>query len=212
MDLDNSTVVIVSGLKISDLMPLLGFRHLPEIWGCHGWERRKPDGSYFVWPAGQKHLKGLTRVNSMLKERNLDKYCEEKPRSLALHWRRVSQSEKIALGDFAKESLKKTAQEYDLELKTFDGGVELRIPGRNKGCAVETMIEEAPAGAFLAYLGDDLTDEDAFRAIKGRGVGILVGEGERDSEADYLIRTPQEFFEFLSNWDISAKGGAISDG
>ncbi|MEA2603754.1 MAG: trehalose 6-phosphate phosphatase [Acidobacteriota bacterium] len=47
------------------------------------------------------------------------------------------------------------------------------------------------------YIGDDLTDEDAFRALGDRGVGILVAEEPRDTAAKYQLRDPEEVRRFL---------------
>jgi trehalose 6-phosphate phosphatase len=50
------------------------------------------------------------------------------------------------------------------------------------------------------YLGDDLTDEDAFRALRGRGIGILVGDVEEEAcetAASYRLRDPGEVVEWL---------------
>ena len=47
------------------------------------------------------------------------------------------------------------------------------------------------------YLGDDLTDEDAFRVIQGCGVGILVAEEPRETAARYCLRNPEEVWRFL---------------
>jgi trehalose-phosphatase len=47
------------------------------------------------------------------------------------------------------------------------------------------------------YIGDDRTDEDAFRALKKRGVGILVSEEPRATAASYLLRNPSEVERFL---------------
>jgi trehalose-phosphatase len=47
------------------------------------------------------------------------------------------------------------------------------------------------------YIGDDLTDEDAFRILDGRGVGILVAEEPRETAAEYQLRDPEEVRRFL---------------
>jgi trehalose 6-phosphate phosphatase len=47
------------------------------------------------------------------------------------------------------------------------------------------------------YIGDDITDEDAFRALAGRGVGILVAEEPRETAAEYQLRDPEEVRVFL---------------
>jgi alpha,alpha-trehalase len=52
------------------------------------------------------------------------------------------------------------------------------------------------------YLGDDVTDEDAFRALRERGevggVGVLVAEEPRETAARYRLRDPDEVREFLA--------------
>jgi trehalose-phosphatase len=47
------------------------------------------------------------------------------------------------------------------------------------------------------YIGDDLTDEDAFRAVRGRGIGVLVAGGPRETAAEYQVRDPGEVAELL---------------
>ena len=47
------------------------------------------------------------------------------------------------------------------------------------------------------YIGDDRTDEDAFRALEQRGVGILVSEEPRATAANYSLKDPSEVERFL---------------
>ena len=53
------------------------------------------------------------------------------------------------------------------------------------------------------YLGDDVTDEDAFEALATRGIGIFVGDADdpelagRSTAADYVLASPQEVERFL---------------
>jgi trehalose-6-phosphatase len=57
------------------------------------------------------------------------------------------------------------AEIWGLSLTEFDGGLELRVPGRNKGDAVKEMLVELDQNAAIAYLGDDHSDEDGFKSI-----------------------------------------------
>jgi len=59
---------------------------------------------------------------------------------------------------------------------------------------VEFENKEAPIGPV--YIGDDVTDEDAFRYLKGIGLTIGVGE-ERKTNVQYLLNDPADVFEFL---------------
>jgi trehalose-phosphatase len=78
--------------------------------------------------------------------------------------------------------------------------MEIRAPDRNKGDAVRILLEEEPEEAVAAYLGDDRTDEDAFKALKGRGLGILVAEEPRPTEATVLLKPPDGVIDFLRKW------------
>jgi trehalose-6-phosphatase len=46
------------------------------------------------------------------------------------------------------------------------------------------------------YIGDDTTDEDAFKALKNKGLTIFVGK-PKISYAEYYLRSTKEVFEFL---------------
>jgi len=55
----------------------------------------------------------------------------------------------------------------------------------------------------VAYLGDDLTDEAAFRAVnaaKGSHLSVLVKRVVRETDADVWMRPPGELREFLEKW------------
>jgi len=52
----------------------------------------------------------------------------------------------------------------------------------------------------VAYLGDDLTDEDAYKALGNKGLKVLVGAKSRKSLADIQINPPVELLAFLDKW------------
>jgi alpha,alpha-trehalase len=54
-----------------------------------------------------------------------------------------------------------------------------------------------PTNTLPLYIGDDTTDEDAFRAIEDKGIGIIVSDESRDTAARYLLRDPSEVERFL---------------
>jgi trehalose 6-phosphate phosphatase len=55
----------------------------------------------------------------------------------------------------------------------------------------------------VAYLGDDRTDEDAFMALRGRGLAVLVRPDLRATAAEVWIRPPDELLLFLQRWEQS---------
>ena len=207
----NSRIVIISGRAIADLIPLLGLKNMPEIWGSHGWERRGQDGSYSILPANESHLKGLADADFLIERMDFGDYREEKPRSVALHWRGISEEEITSIREFARAELEPIAGAYELDLKYFDGGLELCAPGKNKGDVVRAIIEESPPDSFFAYLGDDLTDEDAFKAIADHGLGVLVRSRKRLTKAKLHLMPPEELLEFLNRWNQATKNEGRQD-
>jgi trehalose-phosphatase len=100
------------------------------------------------------------------------------------------------------------AAEAGLQRLAFDGGVELRLAGSDKGIAVRAMLGELGEDAAVAYLGDDLTDEDAFAALGDRGLSVLVRATPHPTRAQAWIRPPEELFEFLASWSAASEGQA----
>lgn len=193
-------VVLISGRWSRDLPPLLNLKQLPEIWGSHGVERVFPDGRYELSPLEDKQIKGLADADDLVESAGLVSHREQKPGSLALHWRGLEPEVREKIVELGKGKLFPLAKRSGLVFKEFDGGVELRAPTRSKGDAVLTIFQEEGGEAYGAYLGDDLTDEDAFQAIEGRGMGILVRESFRHTAAKAWLRPPEELMDFLQHW------------
>ena len=208
MERSDTRLVIVTGRWTRDLIPLLGLRILPEIWGSHGLERLGVDGSYEISPMDERAVQGLAYVDEWMEGNGLIHRCEKKPGCLALHWRGLEKGALLELKNTVLPTWSRLAETAGLELIEFDGGIELRVPARNKGDAVKSVLDEmCQEGIAAAYLGDDSTDEDAFSAIKGKGVGVLVRTELRPTAADLWIRPPGELLEFLSCWLAEGCGG-----
>ena len=198
-------VIIMSGRRAADVMPLLPLRRQPEIWGLHGWERLQPDGRLAVAQLGEEERDALEEGAAML-ERTLRAggRMERRPGSVALHWRGVSTIVAARLKTAATAAWKALARERGLDFASFDGGIELRASGWNKQNAVRALLDGLPPGAAVAYLGDDPTDEDVFEAVKNRGVGVLVRPQYRETHADVWLRPPRELLAFLRHWRVVA--------
>ncbi|HER43863.1 MAG TPA: trehalose-phosphatase, partial [Candidatus Eisenbacteria bacterium] len=196
--------VIVSGRSISDLLPLLGIEKGIEIWGCHGWERRGPAGDYMGPELGSDVLALLDKAASMATEAGFGESLEIKAACVAIHWRGLDDRNKAALKDTVGAGWLGLSEGTELEVHPFNGGLELRPAGMDKGVVVERLLSET--GGAAAYLGDDLTDEDAFRAISGRGIGVLVRPVLRKTAADIWLVPPGELLSFLGRW-IESCGG-----
>jgi trehalose-phosphatase len=204
-------LVIVSGRWIKDLLPLLGLRQLPEIWGSHGWERLSTSGDYGTQRARPKALELLVAADEWIGDIEAGgARAERKPASVAFHWRGLPNHRVAEIRRKLLEKWTELARCDELAWHEFDGGIELRIAGWNKGDVVRTIVAESEAesggGAALAYLGDDETDEDAFRSMPAGSASVLVRAEYRPTAAGLWIRPPQELLEFLRRWHEVAGG------
>lgn len=203
-------LVIISGRAIDDLLPLLGLDPPPEIWGCHGWERRLVNGQRPNVPLPTGAQAGLQEAIARLGQGALDRRYEMKPASVAVHWRGLPVAEQDQLRRETETAWGPLADRFALQVHAFDGGLELRCPGRSKGTAIREILAEVETGTPLAFLGDDLTDEDGFRELKGRGLGLLVRQEHRSTEADVHLRPPEELFAFLEKWRATVRSNSAS--
>lgn len=193
-------VVLVTGRRAPELIPLLNLPPRPEIWGTHGLERLHPDDTYQRVHIDHDTLETLSAAADWVKSLKVEHLVEHKPGSLAVHWRGLAEPEadevrrKVLLGWLS------IANRPSMTVEHFDGGVEMRMTTRNKGDALQTILAEMDAAAPVAYLGDDQTDEDAFRVLRDRGISILVRPEWRDTAARLWLRPPVQLLSFLHDW------------
>lgn len=199
-------VVVISGRSARDLPALLGLEPHPEIWGVHGLERLHSDGRYEAAFIGERASRALQRASQSLEHAGLKELCEEKYGALAIHWRGMRASHMEEVRTTSYQILGPLACEANLLLNEFDGGLEIRVPAANKGDAVRKLLAEIDGETPVAYMGDDATDEDAFQAIQGRGLSILVRTAWRPTVADIWLRPPGELLQFFNEW-LRASGG-----
>jgi trehalose 6-phosphate phosphatase len=204
MEMQVTKVVIISGRDIESLKKLLP-SPFPELWGSHGGERLLVNSSSIsVIPLKPEIKQILAIAAKRARELSSKLYIEIKPHSVALHWR--GQNPKLAEPVKAYWHELLFNQEIALEIQSFDEGIELRVVGINKGYAVRQLLEEFPENNLIAYLGDDLTDEQAFEVLQDKALKILVRKELRPTLADLYIKPPEEVIEFLDCW-LEAIGG-----
>src|SRR5215469_4982497 len=193
-------VVLISGRAATELLFLSGIHPHPEIWGSHGADRLYPDGSYEVESPTAEQRAGLQIATRSLRAAGMGDWIETKPVGIAVHWRGLPSSERLRIESHVRTVCGSVIEHHGLQLLPFDGGLELRVPGKIKGDAVETILAESGSGVTAAYLGDDQTDETAFRAIKRRGCAVLIRPEPRPTDADLWLRPPGELARFLRDW------------
>ncbi len=84
-------------------------------------------------------------------------------------------------------------------------------PARIKGMQFVCLLNEIGPDAPVAYLGDDNTDESAFRVMQGRGISVLVRPQRRRTAAQVWMRPPDELLDFLGLWLKACTGESTSN-
>jgi len=202
----HTRVVIISGRDTSETIPLLGVAPVPEVWGLHGLQRRKPDGRIETVRIDERYLDALSDANRWLECQHLQHAAEIKTGSVAVHWRGLTDSGVEELRRRLLAGWNPIAEHSGMELLEFDGGIEIRAPEVDKGDVVRIVLSEMDPDTPAAYLGDDATDERAFRAISGRGLSVLVRPRWRQTAAQLWLKPPGELLDFLTRWLDAVRG------
>jgi trehalose 6-phosphate phosphatase len=190
-------LVIVSGRPLVELVALLGPGPV-EMVGSHGFEIRNTEGKIRRVLPDPAQSEGLESAQRLAASSGYEARIERKVASIAFHTRGSLDDQD--LNESAKCLWLDVATKYGLELREFNGGIELRATGTDKGTAVVELLRTEPDHSLAVYVGDDDTDEDAFRAIKTRGIGIKVGGyGMRTAAAGRLPNCPA-VRSFLESW------------
>jgi alpha,alpha-trehalase len=188
-------VAIVSGRDLDDVRKLVGLDELVYA-GSHGFDIAGPEGLRRENELAKQALPDLDAAEQALREHlamTEGSLIERKKFAIAVHYRlvdpdEVPRIEQIVDGIHARhDRLRKKGGKMVFELQP---DVEW-----DKGRAVLWLLTELghDRGDVLPiYVGDDVTDEDAFAALKGRGLGIRVGQPDEQTEAAFLLRNPEE--------------------
>jgi trehalose 6-phosphate phosphatase len=204
-------VVIISGRDAKETIELLGVQPSLEIWGLHGLQRVLPNGASETMQLDECAQQGLDAAERWLDYQQLRSTAEFKALSIAVHWRGLDASEAEEIRGRTLMGWNTIAETANLGLLEFDGGVEILPLDADKGNAVRTLLNEMDPDAPVAYLGDDLTDESAFRAVNPRGLSILVRPRSRRTAAVLWLKPPEELLDFLGRW-LRACGQEVPSG
>lgn len=186
-------VALISGRPIADLDRLFGHHELPAA-GQHGAEQRDPRGEHTLAPLADGPRTLLHAEAQRVRAAHPQLLVEEKDLSLAFHYRRCP-----ALAGLARRlALALAARAPGIFVVQHGHFVEeVRASATDKGAAVRRFMLDAPfAGRLPVFLGDDVTDEDGFRAINALGgVSIKVGAGA--TCAHWRLRDPAAVADWL---------------
>lgn len=196
-------VAIVSGRSLGNLKRYVRVPGLIYA-GNHGFEVHGPGVSY-IHPEALTQKRLFSKLTGYFRKA-LSGYqgffIEHKTFSISIHYRHVTSARlfRAARRVLLKklESLKHTP----IALKGGKKVWEIRPTAQwHKGKTVLWLISHAGGAArrpFPVYMGDDVTDEDAFSAIRKNGIGIkVIGQGKGRSHAQYFVRSSGEAVRFL---------------
>jgi trehalose-phosphatase len=193
-------VAILSGRDLNNV------RHRVDVAGIvyagsHGFDIAGPQG--LRRQLGAAYLPVLDTAERELRQALAEipgAQLERKRFSVAAHYRNVKQIDVIRV----VLAVDAVAAKHR-ELRRIDGKKVCELLPDNdwdKGKALVWLIDMlglAKGNVLPIYIGDDTTDEDAFRVLKGRGIGILVSEEPRPTAATYSLKDPAEVERFLRN-------------
>jgi alpha,alpha-trehalase len=198
------TVAVVSGRDLGDVRERVGIDTIAYA-GSHGFDILGPEGRDFTLEKGEEFLPALDRAETELRERvgRIEgAQIERKRYSLAVHYRQVSEKDVPSVEKQVDQVVEEIADHTHSLKKTCGKKVFDLQPDIDwhKGKAVNWLLEELgldTPDVVPMYIGDDVTDEDAFEALAGRGITIAVQEVQAPTAAEYRLSNPDEVRQFL---------------
>lgn len=195
------TVAVISGRDRAEVARLVGLDELVYA-GSHGFDISGPGGLEKQHEQANEYLAPLARAETRLTKAlaSLEGIIVERKRyAIAVHYRLVDPSKAAGI-----EAVVDRAVEDEKPLLHKTGGKKIfeirpNLPW-DKGRAVLWLLETLGldrSDVLPIYIGDDETDEDAFRALKNTGLGIVVADAPQNTSAQYVVSAPADVAELL---------------
>ena len=209
-------VAVLSGRDLADVTKRVG---LPGIWyaGSHGFELTAPDGTHHENDAAAATIPVLEQAAAELRDQLGSipgVVVEHKRFGVAVHYRNAARDR---IGEVSA-AVRTAGQRSGLRVTTGREVIELRPDiDWDKGRTLRWVIDhlpEAGSGPLVPiYLGDDITDEDAFDAVRHDGVPIVVrhtDDGDRATAALFALDSPAQVAEFTERLARQLADGRVS--
>ncbi|MEQ8768014.1 MAG: trehalose-phosphatase [Planctomycetota bacterium] len=190
-DLAQTHVAVISGRSLEELARLSTLGEVVHLVGSHGSEFEPGFATSLPEPV----LELRRRLESELEELTTlgpGLTIEVKPASVAFHYRNAEDE----VGEKALQAVLSGPASWEgVEVRRGKMVIELSVVSTHKGDALRQLRHRVSATAVV-FLGDDVTDEDAFQTLSGPDVGVKVGEGE--SLAVYRAEDTREVSRLLA--------------
>ncbi|KZE94574.1 MULTISPECIES: bifunctional alpha,alpha-trehalose-phosphate synthase (UDP-forming)/trehalose-phosphatase [unclassified Agromyces] len=191
---EDTRVALVSGRALDSLKDVASPPVAALLSGSHGVELQL-DASGVTIDLRENELTRLEQLIDIVENAASaadGAWVERKPAGIALHTRKLGATAGAALQREARERVEQALP--GLATRTGKNVLEFAVRASDKGEAVTRLRQHAGADAVL-YVGDDVTDEDAFATLEIDDVGVKVGQGK--SLAAYRLRGPDDVAELL---------------
>ncbi len=197
-----ATVCIISGRDKHNIQDLINLPNLFYV-GNHGFDIEGPAGSNIHREVGMDTLLIMEKCFRELQTKLIEipgVQFEPKKLTVTIHYRLVEEKNVGLVFEIMREVVGKYPQ---LKISTGKKVIEIRPQIEwDKGRAAQWLTEMLgfdQAGADIIYIGDDLSDEDAFKILPTQGIGILVGNHSAQTYASYHLADPEQVKIFLKN-------------
>jgi len=197
------TVGIISGRALGDLKDRVGLKGIVYA-GNYGMEIESLWFS-FVTPAAEESkplLHSLCQELSLALGAIKGVIVENKGLSFSVHYRQVVESQSDQVRSIVGQVTRTARMRGEIQITSGKKVYEVRPAiDWDKGKVIDLLFRkkrEEKEKVLPLFLGDDLSDEDGFKAVdKYGGIAIFIGEGGGQSEAHYFLRSADEVDEFL---------------
>jgi trehalose 6-phosphate phosphatase len=209
VQLPSATVAVISRRSLHDLCTLLPIPGLTYV-STHDAECRRSSGEMRFLLPPEAFLSTINRLQSDLLPLvgSIPSLTLERTQyALALHYRLATPAEgEQVVQQF--QIIVDACKEQGLPLEVLYGKnvIEVRPVGLNKGRILRSLVAESVPPLLPVYVGDDVTDEDAFRAVNTQGISILVADPPPPTTAQYYLHNFDEVLAFLSQLGSQRRG------
>ncbi len=203
---NNCTLVIASGRELNDIKRRVGIAGVILV-GNHGLEIAGR-GINYPTRVSKDYLKTVASIYSELKKEFYNSsgvIVENKKYTLSVHYRMVDAENVNLVRSRVKNILAPYAESGMVVLRRGKKVLEIRPPGEiDKGWAVHWLLAHATpkyrkSSGVIIYIGDDSTDEDAFKALKGKGWAVRVGNTNKHTNAEYYVSNTKAVHKLLES-------------
>lgn len=195
---------IVSGRALRDVRERVGVPWLYYA-GNHGFEI---EGQGLAFNVGHEYDALMAEVRDALAPRLAELpgiRLEDKGCTLSIHYRHASEQVLPALYSAVDTLL---IERPRLAGRMGKKVLEIRpAVDWHKGRAVQWLHEQVDREAVPVFIGDDLTDEDAFEVIADEGIGVLVSETPRVTQAHFRVPNVETVYRLLTRIGAYAVSG-----